>query len=328
MSRFRNAGCAFAVLLAIGAAQSARAATVADDDDEPVAPLGRWSVVVGGIIDKEDNRGFDAAVDFRVTPATTVRVSGTSVDYTQNNPGGFLSQGLELGGAHDFGRFALTGSIGRWQDTDILAAEELKVGATIGHAPWSGGVQALYRRSKFNTLTLDDGATLSDGTVLPPAVDMSCKLNNTGFGAHGRYQGSSFGGYLSATSYQYRNASCAFAEPGFSLSENLNQADFTSLAAPFLTRLDLVGPRRIGFENTLLSSEIAGGVSWRRDDLLLSLDCSHQSEAFSGPSSNTLALTTGADLGSGNGLDMTVGYTRGSTVESGAFIGFRIRANF
>lgn len=328
MSRFRNAGFALAGLLALGAWQPVRAAAVVDDDEEPPAPLGRWSAVIGGIMDKQNNRGFEAALDYALTPATMVKLSGTSVDYTQNNPGGFLSQGLELGVVQDFGRFSLSGSLGRWQDTDILAAQELKLGASIGHSAWSAGLQGLIRRSKFNKLTFDQPVTLTGGTVLPAPVDMTCKLNNTGIGAHVRYQGSRFGGYVSAMSYQYRNAACAFAATGFAQTLHLDQTDFTQLAAPLLTRLDMIGPRRIGFENTLLASQIAAGGSWRHDDLLLSLDLSHQAETFGGPSSNTLAITAGADLGGGNGLDMTIGYTRGSTAGSSAFIGFKLRANF
>jgi len=154
---------------------------------------------------------------------------------------------------------------------------------------------------------------------------------NTGVGMHAGFQGAAFGAYASAMSYEYRTASCGFDQPGFDALAHPSRAEFEVLEAPLLARLASVGPRRIGFENTLLASEYGAGASFRHATLGFSLDYTHQVEAFSEVSSQTLSTTVSAELGapgSRDGIDMTLGVTRGATVQGGAFLGFGVHAHF
>lgn len=312
------------------AAQPAFAAAVDDEDeDEPPEPFNaRWSLAGSTEVDQQSNRGAEVAIGYALTPSTRVSLSGNSIAYSGTESNGFHSNGMELGAAHDFKHWTLSGAIGRWQDSDIVTATEGKLGFDLRFRPWTIGITGLYRRSEFESLpvetTLAPGAPAATAT---PAVS-TCKLTNQGFGAHGEYAGSVWGAHASFTSYQYKKASCDIAANGTDVTVKLDHDDFVQLEAILVDQMSLVGVRRIGYQNTELSSLLEGGASWTHGDLIVHLDLVHQAEYFSKNSSNTFAATGTADLGHNSGVDVTLGYTQGNTVSSGAFVGFGFRAHF
>jgi hypothetical protein len=312
-------------LLVLAACQPALGAT---DEEEQEESNARWSLALGAQVDQDSNRGFDGEIGYELTPASSVRVAANSVDYTATNPNGFHSQGLELGASHDFVRWTLEGAVGRWQDTDIVTAKELKLGGDVGIGRWTIGPRGMLRRSDFDPLTVNKTVTLRDGSRLPVSAVARCALDNTGLGLHGGYGGEVWGAYATAMSYQYRDSKCRFNAPGLQALARANRAELRQLLATHVDRLGTVATRRIGRDNVLLDSEADAGASWKHEDLIVSLDYARQKEAFNGARSNTVSATGTADLGDNNAVDVTLGLTRGGTVKTGAFVGFAVRAHF
>jgi hypothetical protein len=306
----------------------------ADDEEEEQEPWNaRWTLAAGTEIDQQSNRGAEVEIGYLLTPTTSVKLDANSSAYSQTLSNGFHSNGVEFGASHDFRHWTLVGAVGTWQASDILTAVEGKLGADLRFKPWTVGILGMYRRSDFESLSVTSAITLADGTVVPvpttPTV-ATCKLTNQGFNGHGSYAGDVWGFHAAFTSYQYKNANCSYGD-NTGIVEALLHPDknvFMQLEAPLVSELETIGVRRIGHQNTLLSSELEAGASWKRNDLIVSLGVAHQEEYFSGATSNTLTTTGTADLGHNSGVDVTLGYTRGDTVVSGAFIGFAFRAHF
>lgn len=332
MTRLLNARYPLLAAFVLFACQPAFGVTApaADDDEEEQEPWNaRWSLEGAVEVDQQSNRGLDVAVGYAVTPTTSVRFAGNSTAFSPTLSNGFHSNGVEIGAAHDFKHFSLNGAIARWQDSDILTATEAKLGLDVRSKRWGMGVTGMYRRSSFEPLTITTPLTLEDGTSLPEPAVSTCKLNNTGFGAHGDYAGQIWSARARFQSYQYKSADCTFSNlTGLDVRTHLVKDVFAQVEATLVDQLETIGVRRIGRENTLLSNEFGGGASWRHQDFIVSLDYTRQAEYFSGNSSDTLTATGTADMGHNSGVDLVLGYTRGNTVSEGAFVGFVVRAHF
>ena len=327
MNRIASTLTGFVVLGLLSCA--ARGATAADDDEDSTGSQdARWSLSLATQVDQQSARGFDGSVGYGLTPTTELLVSANAVDYTATNPNGFHSQGLELGASHDFKRFTVDGSVGRWQDTDILTAKELKVGGEFHADPWAAELRTAYRRSDFDPFASDRTFTHKDGTTRTVSATSRCQIRNTELGLGGRYQGDVWGASASVMNYQYAKSTCRFTSLGLGDKATLTKAEFRQLAAFAVDRLAAVATRRIGRNQTLLDSSIDIGASWKHSDLIVSVDYSRQKEFFKGAKSNTISTTGTADLGSNAGVDVTLGLTRGNGVSSGAFVGFAVRAHF
>ena len=328
MTRLRKAGYPLFVAFLALASQPTFAA--GDEDEEEQEPWNaRWELAGSVEVDQQSNRGLEAEVGYALTPTTSIRFAGNSTAFSPTLSNGFHSNGVELGAAHDFKRFSVSGAISHWQDSDILTATEGKLGLDLRTKPWSMGITGMYRRTSFVPLSVNTTVTLDDGTLLPVLAVSSCKLNNTGFGAHGDYTGKIWSGRARFQSYQYKAGDCTFGKAtGLDVLNHPDKHEFVQLEATFVDQLATIGVRRIGHENTLLSSEFGGGASWRHQDFVVSLDYTRQAEYFTGNSSGTLTATGTADMGHNSGVDLVLGYTRGNTVSAGAFVGFVVRAHF
>jgi len=308
----------------------ATAATASDpDEDEPEPkPDAPWSLSLATLVDQASTRGFSGELGRDLTPRTMLRVAADSTDYTSINEAGFKSQGFELGALHKFERFSIQGAIGRWQDTDIVTAKEVKLGGDFHYEPWSVGLRVGYRHSDFDDFTSTADATLPDGTPVPAGTSSHCKLDNTAFGLVGHYAGSVWGGYATAMSYKYKDSKCSFPESGSGVEVRVDRETLLALSGGQLDRMSAVATRYIGREQTLLASSFDAGASWKHGELVVSLDYAHQKDYFVGASSNTYSATGTADLGDHAGIDCTLGLTRGAGVSSGGFVGFALRARF
>ena len=329
MNRLRSARYPLAAALLLLACQSAFAA--GDDEEEDQEPWSsRWSLAGATQVDQQSNRGAAVAIGYSVTPTTAVRLSASSTAYSATQSNGFHSNGIEFGAGHDFSRITISGALGTWQASDILTASEGKFGVDLRFKPWSIGLRGMYRRSKFDSLTVNSTITLADGTTLPLVNAIaSCTLSNKGFGAHGEFAGAVWGAHATLMAYQYKNANCSYGMvTGLDALFHPSKDEFVQLESVRVAELALIGVRPIGRENTLLSSEFNGGASWKRNDLIVALDYTRQAEYIKGGRSNTIAATGTADLGHNSGVDVTIGLTRGNTVVRGAFVGFGFRAHF
>lgn len=316
------------LLAALLLAQAPAAIAAADEDEEapPAAAHAPWSLSLATLVDQQSTRGFFGELGYDLTRKTAVRFAAESISHTMTNPANFTSQGVAAGAAHDFARFRLDGAIGHWQNSDINSANEARLGGTFNFAPWTAGLRLGYRRATFDPITTT--VTTPPAPQPQPAV-ARCDLNNTALGLDGRFQGRVWGGYLSATTYRYADASCSFQfADGSVLQQHLSREQFAQLAAAQAAQLTLAALHHIGRNEMLLDGYVDTGASWKHDDLVVSLDYSRLKEYFAGASSNTYSVTGTADLGEHAGVDCTLGYTQGGGITDGGFVGFAVRAKF
>jgi len=315
-------------LLLLAACQPALAA--ADDEEEEPEPWdARWSLAVATEVDQQSNRSIAGEAGYAWTPKTSVRVAGNTIAYSEVPGNGFRAQGVEFGAQHDFTRWSLSGTVARWQDSDIVTVEEGRLGGDLRLAQWSFGLGAMLRRSGFDATKVNKNVTLDNGTALAVNATSSCKMNNDGFGAHSAWSGAVWGAHAEFRGYQYKDASCTFGKvSGLDLLRHPSRLEFVQLEAPLVVQLETVGLRRIGRDNVLLANAFDGGASWKHEDFVVRLDFERQSEYFSGKSSSTVFATGTADMGHGSGVDLVLGMTRGGGVLQGAFVGFAVRAHF
>ena len=301
-----------------------------DEEDEDSAPINaRWAVSVDTEVDQQSNRNVGGEVGYAWTQNTSVHFAGNSVAYSEVPGNGFHAQGIELGAKHDFKRWSLDGTLARWQDSDIVTVEELRLDAELPVKPWTLGLGLMARRSGFDAVNVNTTVTLGDGTQLPVLAVSSCTMNNEGFSVRAAYAGDVWGGHVGLKGYEYKSAKCSFGGvTGLNALERPSKDEFVQLEAPLVAQLEVVGVRRIGRDDALLASQLEAGASWRREDFVVKLDLTRQKDYLSGLQSNTLAATGTADMGHGTGVDLVLGMTRGGGVVSGGFVGFAVRARF
>jgi hypothetical protein len=328
MPTHRIVRSALLAALLLGAGHSALAA--ADEDEEEQEPwAARWAVAIATEVDQQSNRSIAGEVGYAWTPATSVRVAGNTVAYSEVPGNGFHAQGVELGAIHDFRRFTLSGAVARWQASDILTAEEVRLAGDMRSGPWYGGASLMFRRSGFDVVNVNTVVTLLGGILLPVQAPSSCRMNNDGAGVHGGYAGDVWGAHAELRGYQYKTPRCSFGGvAGLDVLDRPTKNEFVQLEAPLVTQLATVGVRRIGRDDALLSSAFDGGASWKHEELVVKLDYARQKEYLGGTVSNTLFATGTADMGHNSGVDVVLGVTRGRTVSSGGFVGFAVRAHF
>jgi hypothetical protein len=331
MTRRTTAPPLLAALLLLAPVPAALAAAEPDEDDSEQQVDAPWSLSLATQVDQQSTRGIIGELGRELTANTAVRVAADSTSYTSYNNAGLNSQGVEGGASHDFEHFSIAGAVAHWRDIDVVTANELKLGADFRADPWSVGLRGGYRRSDFEPFTSTIAVTLKDGTTIAAATTSHCKLNNTALGADGRFEGDVWGVYATAMSYQYKDSSCSFKVAGKAVLSQADRQQLRDLSGGALDRLTVAATRRIGRRETLLDSSLDTGVSWKHDDLVVSLDYSRQKEFFVGATSNTLSVTGTADLGDHTGIDCTLGATRGGTPTSAGttgFVGFALRAKF
>lgn len=314
--------------LLLAQAPAAVAATDPDEDEPEEQVDAPWSLSLATEVDQQDTRGIIGELGREVTPNTSVRLALQSIDYTPRKPAGFKAQAVEGGATHDFERFSIQGALAHWQDTDIASANELKLGGDLHFEPWSAGLRTGYRRTDFDRFTSAADVTLNNGTVIPAATTSHCKLDNTALGLDGRFEGDVWGGYATLMRYQYRDAKCQYTAGGVAAVSRADRQQLVDLSGGQLDRLTAVVPHRIGRPETLLDSSLDAGVSWKHEDLIVSLDYTRQKDYLAGVSSSTYSVTGTADLGDHAGVDCTVGITRGDGITNGGFVGFAVRAKF
>ncbi len=330
MTRPTIAAC---LLLATSLLVSGQALAATDDEDDEKQDAesdGPWSLSLATQADRFGTRGLNAEFGYDVWRKTTVRVTGDSVDESSTPVGAQRSQGLELGLRREFERFDVDAAIGRWQDTDVVTAREIKLGGDFHPEPWSVGLRTGYRRADFDPFT--GRATLNiAGAPTPVTALARCRLDNTAFGADGRYVGDVWGAYATAMHYSYRSSDCTFDVSGVGrIRAAQAAAEFRLLAATQLARLTNLATRRIGRQEALLDSSLDAGLSWRHHDLTLSLDGTREKAFFIGANSTIVSVTATADLRFATAVDVTLGDTRGGNpgTPTGAFVGFALRTRF
>lgn len=292
----------------------------------------RWGLDLGVQGDRGKAGGLTGALMVDVFESTRLHGSGHATVYPGAVPTGSASLpqslGAEAGVLQRFGRFGLDVSIGHWFILHTVTANELNVTGSYTGTSFSGGLSTGLRRSKFAYLGTAVAADFGAGVQMTN-VTANCRVNNTQFGAEGRWQGRTYGAHGALAAYQYQDVSCAFTDAnGVSVSMSENAADFATIAATLLAHLKNAALPTIGQQPALAKSRGQFGVSWRHRELGLALDYLRQQDYFLGTTGVAVFGTLTGDLGAGSAVDVTFGGVRGNGVRFGPFGGFGVRTRF
>ncbi len=292
----------------------------------------RWGLDLGVQGDRGKAGGMTGAVTVDVFEFTRLHGSGHATVYPGATPSGQASPphsvGAEAGVLQRFGRFGLDVAIGHWFVLHTVTANELNVRGSFTGTAFSGGLETGMRRSRFATFGTTATADFGSG-VQTTDVTATCRVNNTQFGANGRWQGRVWGAHAALTAYQYQDVNCGFvAGGGGAASVAENAAQFAVIASSLLAHFESAALPTIGEQPTLAHSRGQFGVSWRHRDLGLALDYLRQQDYFLGTTGTAVFGTLTGDLGEGSAVDVTFGGTRGAGTRFGPFGGFGVRTRF
>jgi hypothetical protein len=292
----------------------------------------RWGLDLGVQGDRGKAGGVTGALMVDVFEFTRLHGSGHATVYPGTVPDGQASPphslGAEAGVLQRFGRFGLDVSIGHWFILHTVTANELNVTGSYTGGAFSGGLSTGLRRSRFAYLGTAVAADFGAGVQMTD-VTAICRVNNTQFGANGRWQGRAWGAHGAFTAYQYQDVSCGFtAASGVSVSMTQNATEFASTASTLLAHLKYAALPTIGEQPALAKDRAQFGVSWRHRDLSLALDYLRQQDYFLGTTGVAVFGTLSGDLGEGSAVDVTFGGVRGSGVRFGPFGGLGVRTRF
>ena len=315
------------------AADATPAVERTDEDEMADSADERWGLKLGVQGDRVSTMGLTGAATYDLFASTTLRASGHSTDYRSDPPVGTPASartvGAEAGVTQRFGRFGLDVALGHWTATDVVKANEFKLGGTFSQGAFSGGLHTGYRRATFVPFTTLASADFGTGVQLESVV-ASCRITNTAFGADGRWQGQVFGAHGSMMAYQYGNTRCGLVASGVgSATVTQSSTAFAALAAAPLSRLAMTALPMIGEQPALARSVGQLGISWKRLNKGFGLDYLRQQDYFSGSTSSALYATATSYLGGSTGLEVTLGRARGGNGgPRGMFGGVGLRARF
>jgi len=292
----------------------------------------RWGLDLGVQGDRGKAGGLTGALTFDVLQSTRLHGSWHGTVYPGAIPEAAASPphslGAEFGVLQRFGRFGLDVSAGRWLIRHVVTASELNVAGSYAGESFSGALSAGSRRSRFESFGAVVAADFGAG-VQSTDVSASCRVNNTQFGAEGRWQGRTYGAHGAFTAYQYQDVSCGFtAAGGGSVTMAENAAGFASIATNLLARLQSAALPIIGQQPALAHSRGQFGVSWRHREMGVALDYLRQQDYFLGTTGSALFGTVTGDLGEGTAVDVSFGAARGAGTRFGPFGGFGVRTRF
>jgi hypothetical protein len=292
----------------------------------------RWGLDLGVQSDRGKAGGVTGALMVDVFEFTRLHGSGHATVYPGVTPAGHAtpphSIGAEAGVLQRFGRFGLDVAIGHWLVVNTVTANELNASASFAGSAFSGGLSTGLRRSRFATFGTTATADFGGG-VQTASVTATCRVNNTQFGADGRWQGRAWGAHAAFSSYQYQDVSCGFVAGGIgAVSVSETAAEFATTGSALLAHLQYAALPTIGQQPTLAKSRGQFGVSWRHRDLGIALDYLRQQDYFLGSTGTAVFGTLTGDLGEGSAVDVTFGGTRGAGMRLGPFGGFGVRTRF
>lgn len=286
-------------------------------DDSP------WGLGAQVQLDDDSGVGATAFVDYAASPTTRWSLAATYAD-AATNLSGLTTTALDLGFGHDFGAVRLDLGIGRWEDADVVAATEGRLGVELQGETVSFALLGSFRRSDFEPFPAAALVRARTGTLVPVTAVADCSIDDVGYGARLRVTGASLSGYLRGMQYDYDDADCDFDSPALDSLRRSPLAQFRQFGAVVAGQLAATSATRIGAENALLESSVGAGVAWFGDRFALALDWSHQTEEFQGLESDSVAGTLTYAATPSTDLDFTVGYWDGEAAEGLPFVGIGV----
>lgn len=262
-----------------------------------------------------DERYYDAGFAFSRSQATVRSTASRQGAETRTGAGdAYVSYGTQRWR----GVFGLDAA----DDAFLRKSKRGVLGVEYAQGGLSARLDGSFRKTVFETFTLDPGIAGNLGITLGGDGSVSCTVIDKGVGARAAWRGSAWGIHVAGNSWSFDKVKCAY---GFSVPDTFQSmapADFFSLAGEFLDRARARVGGRIGEDSRLLKSRFGLGASvdfW----IHWSVDYLRSQDAFGEASTSTYALTGTFSLAPNVSLDATLGRTSGDG-SSSPFIGLML----
>ncbi|MFO0447727.1 MAG: hypothetical protein ACK52I_03370 [Pseudomonadota bacterium] len=309
-----------ALVAALAAAGPARAA-----DDAEAAP--RWTLGALVQVDDEDGHAVAGSVGYAFTRNTRLRLSADASDASgAGTEYSTKAVGLDL--RHAFGAVALTVGVHRWEDPDVVAADEFRAELEFGGESLGVALLGSYRRSDFEPIAANSTIQLRDGRALTVRARADCRLDDVGYGLRLAWSGVAWGAYASARGHDYGDVECRFDSPGLDALSRARNAEFRQFAGRATNALGLGAGTRIGAENVLLDRSVAAGAWFQPARFGVAADVARMRDYFSGTESDTLSASLLWSVTPSLDLELTLGTTDAERFGSTGFAGLRLQARF
>lgn len=295
----------------------------------------QWLLQGGLDVGRDHSRGVMASVDY------TGRTSATAADDRYYDAGFAFSRsqstaqptarrpGAETrttaGDAYvSYGTQRWRGVLGlnAANDAFLRKSKGGSLGVEFSQGGFSARLDGTFRKTVFDTFTLDPAIAARLGITLNGDGTVSCTVTDKGAGARAAYDGSIWGAYASYDTRSFDKVKCAFGFTVPDVFRRLANADFENLGGRFLDRARARVGGRIGDRSRLLKSGFGLGVSldfW----IHWSVDYLRSTDAFGDGSASSYALTGTFSLAPNVSLDATLGSTSGDG-GSAPFIGLML----
>ena len=186
-------------------------------------------VHAGTEVDDESGYLLFAGVSGDFAEKTSWDLAAGHVDTTRNLSG-VATTSYEAGVSHDFGTVGLRGSVGGWQDSDLVATRKLGAALDFHGDKWSFALQSELRDSDFEPIEVDRTIVRRDGTTLTVVARAICGVEDTGLGARFRLSNDSWGWSIGGMSYDYDDPECSFNLPALDFLRRATREEFVQLA--------------------------------------------------------------------------------------------------
>jgi len=262
-----------------------------------------------------DERYYDAGFEFSRSQATTRSTATRQGAETRTGAGDVH---VSYGTQRWRGVFGLDAA----DDAFLRKSKRGVLGGEFAQGGLSARLEGSFRKTVFETFTLDPGIASNLGITLGGDGSASCTVTDKGVGARAAWQGSSWGAYVAGNSWSFDKVKCAYGFPVPDAFLLMAPADFSNLAGEFLDPARARVGGRIGEDSRLLKSRFGLGMSldfW----IHWSVDYLRSKDAFGEATTSSYALTGTFSLAPNVSLDATLGRTSGDG-SSSPFIGLML----
>ena len=309
--------------VALGAALLLAAPLPASAED--AAP--RWSL--GALVQADDEDGWSVAgsVGYALSPDTRLRLDADAADAVGAGAE-YSTTGVGLELRHAFGAAALAVGVHRWQDPDVVAADEWRAELEFRGERLALALLGSYRQSDFEPVVADATVRLRNGRSLPVRARADCDLDDVGYGVRLAWSATTWGAHASARVHDYGDVDCRFDAPGLDALSRARAAEFRQFAARATNALGLGAGTRIGADDALLDRSLAGGAWFQPGRLGVAADYARTRDYFSGERADTVSATLLWAATPSIDLDLTLGTTDAERHGSTAFVGLGLQVRY
>jgi len=281
-----------------------------------------WILSAGGELDDESGYRLDAGAIWVPVTSTSVSALVGRAD-SSADVGDFTSTVGVLSLDHYFDPIGVTLEGRLRRDADFLDAKTLAASVYYKQGPWRLALEGETRVTDFEPQTFDNVVITRQGVPITVSATSECGLDNTGFGLVASYSGSVWHTSLSARSYDYSDADCAFTDfTPASLGRFLRlRPNLLPLIAPRLFAFQRLQRSSVTRQSTFLESTYGLSIGWRDEQRSWDFDYFHDTEQFEGLESDTLIGAVTLPMGSRADVELRLGATDSDVVGTVGFAG-------